>query len=189
MSPAVRSLGKFQLTGIPPAPRGMPQIEVTFDIDANGIVQVSAKDRATGREQAMTITGGTALPREDIDRMIREAEQFASEDHKRREEAELRNNADNLVYQTEKLLTEHGDKVSSGDKDDITKAVEDLKQALKGSDSAAIRSATERLTQASHKLAQAMYAQGGPEAGAAASGGGSQGDVVDAEIVDEGNES
>jgi molecular chaperone DnaK len=189
-SHGVRSLGKFQLTGIPAAPRGMPQIEVTFDIDANGIVQVSAKDRATGREQAMTITGGTALPREDIDRMIRDAEQYAAEDRKRREEAELRNNADNLVYQTEKLLADHGDKVSSGDKDDITKSVEELKQALKGTDAAAIRNATERLTQVSHKLAQAMYSS--QEAGQGESGAGSgtaSGDVVDAEIVDEGNAS
>ncbi|MCA1834017.1 MAG: molecular chaperone DnaK [Actinomycetota bacterium] len=184
-SPAVRSLGKFQLTGIPPAPRGMPQIEVTFDIDANGIVQVSAKDRATGREQAMTITGGTALPREEIDRMVRDAEQYASEDHRRREEAELRNNADNLVYQTEKVLTEQGDKVPAGDKDDIQKAVDDVKEALKGNDVAAIRNATDRLTQSSHKLAQAMYAQ--PEQGGEAAGGGAgSDDVVDAEIVDEG---
>jgi len=190
-SPAVRSLGKFQLMGIPSAPRGMPQIEVTFDIDANGIVQVSAKDRATGREQAMTITGGTALPREDIERMVRDAEQYAAEDRKRREEAELRNNADNLVYQTEKLLSENGDKLSSGDKDDVQKSVDEVKEALKGNDASAIRSATERLTQASHKLAQAMYGQqGGGESGApgaGASGGGD--DVVDAEIVDEGNAS
>jgi molecular chaperone DnaK len=189
-SPAVRSLGKFQLMGIPSAPRGMPQIEVTFDIDANGIVQVSAKDRATGREQAMTITGGTALPREEIDRMVRDAEQYAAEDRKRREEAELRNNADSLVYQTEKLLSEHGDKLASGDKDDVQKAVDEAKEALKGNDGSAIRSATERLTQASHKLAQVMYgqqggAQPGGEPGAAAGGG----DVVDAEIVDEGNAS
>src|SRR5207247_5031896 len=107
----VRSLGKFQLTGIPPAPRGVPQIEVSFDIDANGIVQVAAKDLATNKEQAMTITGGTALPREDIDRMIKEAEQFADEDRRKRVEAEARNQADNLVYQTEKVLSEQGDKV------------------------------------------------------------------------------
>jgi molecular chaperone DnaK len=187
-SPAVRSLGKFQLTGIPPAPRGIPQIEVTFDIDANGIVQVSAKDRATGREQAMTITGGTALPREDIDRMIRDAEQYAAEDHRRREEAELRNNADNLVYQTEKLLAEHGEKVPAGERDDISKAVGDVKEALKGSDVAAIRNASERLTQASHKLAQAMYAAQS-EGGETQTGesGPAGGDVVDAEIVDEGS--
>ncbi len=188
-SPGVRSLGKFQLTGIPVAPRGMPQIEVTFDIDANGIVQVSAKDRATGREQAMTITGGTALPREEIDRMMRDAEQFAEEDRKRREEAELRNNADNLVYQTDKLLNENQEAVPEADREEISKAVEDLKQSLKGSDSAAIRTGTERLTAASHKLAQALYAQQ-QSAGAAAGGAetgpeGATGDVVDAEIVDE----
>ncbi len=189
-SPAVRSLGKFQLMGIPSAPRGMPQIEVTFDIDANGIVQVSAKDRATGREQAMTITGGTALPREEIDRMMRDAEQYAAEDHKRREEAELRNNADNHVYQTEKLLSEQGDKVSGGDKDDIQKAVDEVKEALKGTDSAALKNAVERLTQASHKLAQAMYAaqqEAGGAGGAPGGEAGAQGDVVDAEIVDEGS--
>src|SRR5437588_546754 len=121
-SPGVRSLGKFQLTGIPPAPRGMPQIEVAFVIDANGIVNVSAKDLATGKEQAMTITGGTALPREDIDRMMKEAEAFAQEDHRRREAAEARNSADNLVYQVEKFLAEQPDKISADDKDDAQKA-------------------------------------------------------------------
>jgi molecular chaperone DnaK len=138
----------------------------------------------------MTITGGTALPREDIDRMVRDAEQYAQEDRQRRDEAELRNNADNLVYQTEKLLSEQGDKVPSGDKDDITKAVEDVKEALKGSDGAAIRTATERLTQVSHKLAEAMYAsqQQGGTGGSESQPAGS-GDVVDAEIVDEGDAS
>jgi molecular chaperone DnaK len=196
-SHAVRSLGKFQLTGIPPAPRGVPQIEVTFDIDANGIVQVSAKDIATGKQQAMTITGGTALPRDDIDRMVREAEQFADEDHRRRAEAEARNQADNLVYQTEKVLAEHGDKVPQGDRDDVTKALEEVKEALKGTDVSAITAASERLAQAAQKIGQAMYdaqqAAGAQGEAAAASGGGggasdNAGDVVDAEIVDEGED-
>jgi molecular chaperone DnaK len=185
-SHGVRSLGKFQLTGIPPAPRGVPQIEVTFDIDANGIVQVSAKDLATGKEQAMTITGGTALPREEIDRMMREAGQFADEDRMRRVEAEARNHADNLVYQTEKLLSEHGDKIPTADKDEVQKAIDETKEALKGTDVSAITSAAERLAQSAQKIGQAMYAaqqQASPGEAAAASGGG--GDVVDAEIVDE----
>jgi molecular chaperone DnaK len=194
-SHAVRSLGKFQLTGIPPAPRGMPQIEVTFDIDANGIVQVAAKDLATSKEQAMTITGGTALPREDIDRMVREAEQFADEDRKRRAEAEARNQADNLVYQTEKVLAEHADKIQPGDKDEVQKAIDETKEALKGTDVSAITAASERLAQAAQKIGQAMYASqqqaaaAGGAGGDAASGGpaGSGGDdVVDAEVVDEG---
>jgi molecular chaperone DnaK len=190
-SAAVRSLGKFQLMGIPPAPRGVPQIEVTFDIDANGIVQVSAKDLATGKAQQMTITGGTALPREDIDRMMRDAEQYAQQDHARREEAELRNTADNLVYQTEKLLTEHGDKLAD-DKDAIQKQVDEVKEALKGSDVAALRSATESLAQAAQRIGQAMYAQtqqaeGGAQAGQQGPSAGGD-DVVDAEIVDEGGQ-
>ncbi|MBI4729852.1 MAG: molecular chaperone DnaK, partial [Acidobacteria bacterium] len=158
-SHAVRSLGKFQLMGLPPAPRGVPQVEVTFDIDANGIAQVSAKDLATGREQAMTITGGTALPREEIDRMVRDAEQYAEQDHKRREEADLRNNADNLVYGTEKLLKEHGEKVPAADREDVEKKIAALKEALKGADVAVIRSASEELAQAAQKIGQAMYAQ------------------------------
>lgn len=184
-SHAVRSLGKFQLVGIPPAPRNMPQIEVAFDIDANGIVQVSAKDLATGKEQAMTITGGTALPREEIDRMMKEAEQFADDDRKRRVEAEARNQADNAVYQTEKMLSEHGDKVPDADKAEIQSAIDATNEALKGSDVDAITSAMKTLSQSAQKIGQAMYAQqqaaGGTEAGAAP-----QGDVVDAEIVDEG---
>jgi molecular chaperone DnaK len=195
-SHGVTSLGKFQLTGIPPAPRGMPQIEVTFDIDANGIVHVAAKDNATGKEQTMTITGGTALPREKIDQMIREAEQFADEDHKRRAEAEARNLADNLVYATEKLLTEHGDKMPQGDRDDVQKAVDEVKEALKGTDIESIAAASERLDQARMKVGQAIHeAQqaAGAQGEAAASGGGGStttgsGDVVDAEIVDEGED-
>jgi molecular chaperone DnaK len=193
-SHGVRSLGKFQLIGIPPAPRGMPQIEVTFDIDANGIVNVAAKDLATGKEQQMTITGGTAVPREDIDRMVREAEQFADEDRKRRIEAEARNQADNLVYQTEKVLSEHGDSIPAGDKDEVQKAIDDTKEALKGTDTSAITAASERLAQSAQKIGQAVYAQqqqaaaaggAGAEAGPSGSAAGSD-DVVDAEVVDEG---
>jgi molecular chaperone DnaK len=190
-SPGVRTLGRFQLVGIPPAPRGVPQIEVTFDIDANGIVHVSAKDLGTGQEQAMTITGGTALPREEMERMMREAEQFAEEDRKRRDIAEARNLADNLVYQTERSLKEYGDKLSGSDRASIDTAVDDLKEALKTDDLARIKAATESLTESSHKLAQQVYAQsqgssaGGSGRGAASGGGGDE-DVVDAEIVEEG---
>ncbi len=195
-SHAVRSLGKFQLTGIAPAPRGMPQIEVSFDIDANGIVQVAAKDTATGKEQAMTITGGTALPREEIDRMMKEAEQFADEDRQRRVEAEARNQADNLVYQTEKVLSEHADKVPEAERAEVQQAIDGLKEALKGTDVSAITAASERLSQAAQKIGQAMYAA--QQQSAAAGGGGPAGsdgpqagssgpdDVVDAEVVDEG---
>jgi molecular chaperone DnaK len=193
-SHAVRSLGKFQLTGIAPAPRGMPQIEVSFDIDANGIVQVAAKDTATGKEQAMTITGGTALPREEIDRMMKEAEQFADEDKTRRVEAEARNQADNLVYQTEKVLTEHGDKLPEADRNEVQAALDATKEALKGTDVSAISAASERLSQAAQKIGQAVY--NAQQAQAAAGGAGptsgeggpsaSSDDVVDAEVVDEG---
>ncbi len=192
-SHGVRSLGKFQLTGIPPAPRGMPQIEVSFDIDANGIVQVAAKDLATNKEQAMTITGGTALPREEIDRMMKEAESFADEDHKRRVEAEARNQADNLVYQTEKVLAEHGDKVPEAERAEVQSAIDTTKEALKGTDTSAITAASERLAQVAQKIGQAMYAAqqqqqaaaGGAGAGPTGSAGSSD-DVVDAEVVDEG---
>src|SRR5947207_4697522 len=130
-SPAMRSLGRFMLTGIPPAPRNVPQIEVAFDIDANGIVNVSAKDLATGKEQAMTITGGTALSKDEIDRMVKEAESFAAEDHKRRESAEARNQADQLVYTVDKSLTEWGDKVPQDQKDELVAANDELKELLK----------------------------------------------------------
>src|ERR671919_421176 len=194
-SPGARSLGRFQLTGIPPAPRGMPQIEVTFDIDANGIVNVSAKDRATGKEQAMTITGGTALAKEEIDRMVQEAEQFAEEDRKRREAAEVRNNADNLAYQAEKNLAELGDKVSAEDKAQVEKDIAAVKDALKGDDTDAIRSATDALMQSFQRVGQAVYqaqaqqqeqAAGGGGAGSAQPGGE---DVVEGEVVDEGGAS
>src|SRR5712692_6577933 len=147
-SPGVRSLGKFHLMGLPPAPRGVPQIEVAFDIDANGIVNVSAKDLATGKEQAMTITGGTALPKEEIDRMMTDAEKFAAEDHQRREAAEARNNADNLSYQVDKALSEYGDKVPAEEREAVTKANDEVKEALKGDDIERIKASTEVLMQA-----------------------------------------
>ncbi len=191
-SPGIRSLGKFQLTGIPPAPRGMPQIEVTFDIDANGIVNVSAKDSATGKEQAMTITGGTALPKEEIDRMMGEAEKFAEEDRKRREAAEVRNNADNLAYQAEKTLGELGDKVSAEDKAAVEKDIAEVKEALKGDDTDRIKAATDQLMQSFQRVGQAVYQQQAQQQ-AASGGGGEQAaggedgdDVVEGEVVDEG---
>ncbi|HEV3397815.1 MAG TPA: molecular chaperone DnaK [Actinomycetes bacterium] len=192
-------LGNFQLVGIPPAPRGVPQIEVTFDIDANGIVNVSAKDRGTGKEQSMTITGGTALPKDDIDRMVREAEQYAEEDRRRREAAEAKNRAEQLVYQTEKSLKDYGDKISDEDRSSVESALTNLKEKLAGDDTVAITSATEALQQASYKLAEAVYAQAQSGPGQAQAGtttttdqGTTQnqgdGDVVDAEIIDEGDQ-
>jgi molecular chaperone DnaK len=194
-----KMLGNFQLVGIPPAPRGVPQIEVTFDIDANGIVNVSAKDRGTGKEQSMTITGGTALPKDDIDRMIHEAEQYAEEDRRRREAAEAKNRAEQIVYQTEKSLKDYGDKISDEDRAIVERALADLKEKLTGDDTVAITSATETLQQASYKLAEAVYAQAsgpgqaqaqaGTEAGPEATGPTpADGDVVDAEIIDEGDQ-
>jgi molecular chaperone DnaK len=187
-SPGARSLGRFQLTGIPPAPRGMPQIEVTFDIDANGIVNVSAKDTATGKEQAMTITGGTALAKDEIDRMMKEAEAFAEEDRKRREAAEVRNNADNLAYQAQKSLDELGDKVSEEDKAQVEKDIEAVKEALKGDDTDRIKGATDSLMQSFQRVGQAVYSQAQQDQ--AAEGGGESAqpggdDVVEGEVVDE----
>ncbi len=193
-SPGVRSLGKFHLMGIPPAPRGMPQIEVAFDIDANGIVNVSAKDLATGKEQQMTITGGTALSKDDIDRMVKDAEKFAAEDHTRREAAEARNAGDQLSYQIDRSLQEWGEKVPEGDRADLTKSNEELKEVLKGEDVERIRSATQATMQVFQRIGQAMYqhtqAQAGPEqaaAGGAPDGG--EEDVVEGEVVDEGGAS
>jgi molecular chaperone DnaK len=192
-----KKLGMFELTGLPPAPRGVPQIEVTFDIDANGIVNVSAKDLGTGKSQAMTITGGSALPKDEIDRMMREAEQHATEDKKRREEAELRNQAETLVYQTEKFVKENDEKVPSDVKDAVNAALGEAQSALKGTDTEAIKRAMEKLATESQKLGAALYqqqGQAGGDAGAGAAGasagtagGGQAGgeDVVDAEIVDE----
>ncbi|MDN3296546.1 molecular chaperone DnaK [Streptomyces ficellus] len=199
-----KKLGMFELTGLPPAPRGVPQIEVSFDIDANGIMHVTAKDLGTGREQKMTVTGGSALPRDDIDRMVRDAERHAEEDRRRREAAETRNQGEQLVYQTEKFLKDNEDKVPGEVRNEVEAAVSELKEKLKGEDTAEIRTATEKVAAVSQKLGQAMYAearaaQGGAGASADASdasgageasqggGAGAQGedDVVDAEIVDE----
>ncbi|MDQ3964016.1 MAG: molecular chaperone DnaK [Actinomycetota bacterium] len=179
-----KSLGKFQLVGIPPAPRGMPQIEVSFDIDANGIVNVHAKDLGTGQEQSMTITGGTKLADDEIDRMIKDAEAHANEDRQRRELAEARNQADNVVYQTEKTLAEHGSKLDESDRKLVEDALNDAKEALKGEDAEKIRMTSEAVMTASQKFAEVLYqqAQQQPDGSAQAA---SSDDVVDAEVVDE----
>ncbi|RBY76643.1 molecular chaperone DnaK [Blastococcus sp. TF02-09] len=202
-----KKLGMFELTGLPPAPRGVPQIEVAFDIDANGIVHVTAKDLGTGKEQSMTITGGSALPKDDIERMMKDAEAHAEEDKKRREEAETRNLAESLQYQTEKFLAENGDKIPAEKKDELGEALTELRSALGGSDIEAIKTAQEKVARVSQEVGGALYAQAGEAAGAegapgaegaapggATAGGASAGgstaddDVVDAEIVDEGDD-
>jgi molecular chaperone DnaK len=185
-----KSLGNFELTGIAPSPRGMPQIEVTFDIDANGIVSVHAKDLGTGKEQSMTITGGSALPKDDIDRMMREAEQYAEEDKKRRESVEIRNQADGLVYSTEKFITDNTDKLPDDVKSEVTAAVAEVKTALEADDIDAIKRTSENLATVSQKMGQAIYANSEPDAAAGGAGepGASESaddDVVDAEIVEE----
>lgn len=184
-----KKLGVFDLTGLPPAPRGVPQIEVAFDIDANGIVNVTAKDLGTGKEQSVTISGGSAMSKDDIDRMVREAEQYAEEDRKRREEAEVRNNAESLVYQTEKVIKDNEDKIPAEVRTETETAVGELKTALEGSDIEAIRSASEKVALASQKIGSAIYSQSQQSDGAAADGApGAQADdtdVVDAEIVDD----
>jgi len=184
-----KTLGKFQLVDLPPAPRGVPQIEVTFDIDANGIVHVSAKDRATSKEQSMTITGQSSLNKDDIDKMVKDAESHAEEDRKRREEAEIRNNADSLVYQTEKVLREQGDKVTEDERTAIEGPLADLKAVLGGQDTEAMKTATEKLMAASQAFSQKLYetaARDTNAAGTSASGQtSSDDDIVDAEIVDE----
>jgi len=185
-----KTLGKFQLVDLPPAPRGVPQIEVTFDIDANGIVHVSAKDRATNKEQSMTITGQSSLNKDDIDKMVKDAEAHAEEDRLRREEAEIRNNADSLVYQTEKVLREQGEKVTEEERTAVEGPLSELKTALNGSDNDAIKAATEKLMTASQAFSQKLYeaaARDTNAAGTSASGqsAGNDDDIVDAEIVDE----
>ena len=190
-------LGRFDLVGIPPAPRGIPQIEVTFDIDTNGIVHVTAKDKATGKEQKIQITAKTKLSESDIQRMVKEAEKFADEDKKRREEAELLNQANTLVYATEKALKDYGDKVSSADKESTEKALTALKDAVKDKNPDRIRSATEELQKASHKLAEEAYKaasaqQGGqpgaqpqpdaPQQDGAEAGKSDKDDVIDADF-------
>jgi molecular chaperone DnaK len=203
-SPGVRSLGRFHLMGIPPAPRGIPQIEVAFDIDANGIVNVSAKDLATGKEQAMTITGGTALSRDEVERMVADAEKFAAEDHTRRETAEARNQADQLAYQVDRFVEENGDKIPEADKTELVKVNDELKEVLKdeGADAERMRGASDATMQVFQRIGQSMYqsqqAQAASEPQAAAGGGGptsseapseSEDDVVEGEIVDEGGAS
>ena len=179
-------LGTFELSGIAPAPRGVPQIEVTFDIDANGIVHVSAKDRGTGKEQSVTITGGSSLPKEDIDRMVREAEEHAAEDKKRREDADTRNQAEQAVYSTEKLLKDEADKISEETRAAVQKDVDAVKEALKGDDIEAVKTAMAALSESGMKIGQEIYAkQQADEAGAQSAP--AQDDVVDAEIVDEDN--
>jgi len=184
-----RTLGKFHLVGIPPAPRGMPQVEVTFDIDANGILNVSAKDRATGKEQAITITASSGLTKDDIDKMVREAESHADEDKKRREEIEVKNHADSLAYQIERQLAEHGDKVPAAEKSAIEEAIKEVRESLKAENVDRIRRATEGLTKASHKMAEVLYKEaqtksGAPEAGSPGKTTTAEGEVVDAEFED-----
>ncbi len=183
-----KTIGRFELLGIPPAPRGVPQVEVTFDIDANGILHVSAKDLGTGKEQSIRITASSGLSDEEIQNMVKDAESHASEDKKKRELIEARNQADSLVYTTEKSIKEHGDKIDADTRKKIEEATEALKKAMEGSDAEEIKKKTEELAQASHKLAEAMYAKAqaaegaaAEEPGAGASGGGSE-DVVDAEF-------
>jgi molecular chaperone DnaK len=191
-----KTLGKFQLVDLPPAPRGKPQIEVAFDIDANGIVHVSAKDLATSKEQSMTITGQSSLPKDDIARMVRDAEEHAADDKRRRAEAEARNDADTTVYQTEKILREQGDKIGADDKRPVEDALKAVKEALEGTDVEKITNALDTLKRASQEMGQKMYEQAsssGSTAGSGASGsssgdhsgGASDDEVVDAEIIDD----
>jgi len=196
-----KTIGKFQLTDIPPAPRGVPQIEVTFDIDANGILHVSAKDLGTGKEQKITITASSGLSKDEVEKMRKDAEAHAEEDRQHREEVEVRNEADNAVYRSEKMLKDNADKISGNDRSNLEKAVADVKEALKGSDAAAIKSASERLNQAWQTVSAELYkaasekARAGkeqpgagpqePGAGPKAETGKEEGTVIDAEVVDE----
>src|SRR6516225_156420 len=203
-----RTLGRFHLIGLPPAPRGVPQVEVTFDIDANGIVNVQAKDLGTGKEQKITITASSGLSKDEVERMTKDAESHADEDKKRREEIELRNRANPAAYGAERMLKDTGDKLGAADKSAVERAIEDLKKAMEGSDAAAIQRALDQLTAAQHKAAESLYRSqaegagpGGPSSGAGAAGGGAggpggasgagqgqSGDVIDAEVVDEGKQ-
>ena len=185
-----KTLGKFQLVDIPPASRGIPQIEVVFDIDANGIVHVSAEDRATGKTQSMTITGQSSLSKDDINQMVKDAESHAEDDRRRKEEAEVRNTADTLVYQTDKLLAEQGEKIDAGEKADVEAALVEVKTALAGTDIESIKTATEKLMSASQSFSQKLYeaasaAQNDGAAGAGSAADANDDEVVDAEIVDE----
>jgi molecular chaperone DnaK len=194
-----RTLGKFHLTGLPPAPRGVPQIEVTFDIDANGILNVTAKDMATSKDQKITITSSSGLSKEEVERMAKEADAHSAEDKTRREEIEAKNQLDSMVYNIEKMLKEHGDKISGSERGDVENALADAKKAIEGGDKAAMDSAREKLTAASHKLAEQMYkatqaAPGAPGAGPVDGPDGASGHndahqkkdegVIDAEYVD-----
>jgi molecular chaperone DnaK len=185
-----RTLGKFQLSGIPPAPRGVPKIEVSFDIDANGIVNVSAKDRATGRSQAITITASSGLAKDEVEKMVKDAQSHAEGDRKRREETEARNRADSLIYTTEKTLRENRDKLPAAEAEAAEKALEEARKAVEKGDRETIERATEELTRASHRLAEVLYQKaapppgGGPGGEAGAAGKGDGGDVIDAEVVD-----
>jgi molecular chaperone DnaK len=193
-----KTLGRFHLDGIPPAPRGVPQIEVTFDIDANGIVHVAARDRATGKENKITITSSSGLSRDDIDKAVKEAQAHEAEDKQRREEIEVRNRADNLAYATEKSLKDLGDKIPAGTRTDLEAKVKAVRDALNGSDVEAVKRASEELMQASHKMAEEAYkatggapgdagGAAGPEAGGQAGGqaGPKKDDVVDAEFEEQ----
>jgi len=194
-----RTLGRFHLAGLPPAPRGVPQIEVTFDIDANGIVNVSAKDMATSKEQKIQITASSGLSKEEVDKMMKEAEAHAEDDRKRKEEIETRNHADQLVYQAEKTIRDSGDKLSPADRQPIESAIEDVKKAIEKNDTAEMKRTMEILNTAQHKAAEAMYknaaapggAAGGSQPGGGGAAGGPQagasdkGDVIDAEVVEE----
>jgi molecular chaperone DnaK len=199
-----RTLGKFHLIGLPPAPRGVPQIEVTFDIDANGILNVSAKDLGTGREQKITITSSSGLSKEEVERMTKEGDLHAEEDKRRKEEVEVKNKADSMVYSVEKLLKENREKISEGDAKSIEAALEEAKKTIQEGDATKISAAVEKLTTASHKLAEAMYkqaasakaapdasagggaagAQQGPTGGDAQGQAKGEGEVIDAEVVD-----
>jgi len=195
-----RTLGKFHLVGIPPAPRGVPQIEVTFDIDANGILNVSAKDLGTGKEQKITITSSSGLSKDEVERMTKEGELHSEEDKRRKEEVEVKNRADSMVYSVEKLLKENREKISEGDAKNIESALEEAKKVIQEGDVSKINDAVEKLTTASHKLAEAMYKQAASSKGPADSAAGAQqgsagpgaqgkskgdGEVIDAEVVDE----
>jgi len=192
-----RTLGRFHLDGLPPAPRGVPQIEVTFDIDANGIVNVSAKDKATGKEQKIAITASSGLSKDEVDRMMKEAEAHADEDKVRREEIETRNRADQAVYGSERMLKDAGEKLPPADRAEVETAMADLRKAIEANDTAAMNAGMEKLTAAQHKAAETLYraqtaagATPGGDPGAAAGGGatpggGSDGDVIDAEVVDD----
>jgi molecular chaperone DnaK len=187
-----RTLGRFHLVGLPPAPRGVPQIEVTFDIDANGIVNVSAKDRGTGKEQKITITASSGLDKGEVDRMMREAELHAEEDKQRRAEIEMRNRGDQAVYAAEHMLKETGDKLGASDRQPIEAAVERLKKAMDNNDVSAVERGIAELTTAQHKAAETLYksaggpqAEQGPSQGGPASEGSGPGDVIDAEVVDD----